>query len=85
MPKDKAPSPDGFPMAFYLTCWDLVKHKLMSVIQSFYDLRTNSLTMINTANIILVPKKEGAERIGDYRPISLSFIALPKSSPKSWH
>lgn len=58
MPKDKAPGPDGFPMAFYLSCWDLVKHELMSVIQSFYDLRTNSLTMLNTANIILVPKKK---------------------------
>jgi hypothetical protein len=25
----------------------------------------------NTANIILLPKKEGVARIGDYRPISL--------------
>ncbi|EHK62697.1 hypothetical protein M3S_J81, partial [Sorghum bicolor] len=71
MPKDKAPGPDGFPMAFYLACWDLVKHELMSVIQNFYDLRSNNLALLNTANIILVPKKEGAERIGDYRPISL--------------
>jgi hypothetical protein len=27
--------------------------------------------LLNTANLVLLPKKEGAEKIGDYHPISL--------------
>lgn len=40
--------------------------------------RTSSLPLINTAHIILLPKKEGAEGVADYRPISLihSFIKI---------
>ena len=50
----------------------------MEAVCAFYDLRCNSLQLINSANIILIPKKDGAETVGDYRPISLihSFIKI---------
>lgn len=37
-----------------------------------------SLPLINTANVVLLPKKEGAEAVPDFRPISLihSFIKI---------
>ena len=38
---------------------------------SFANLRTTGLHWLNTANVVLLPKKEGAEDISDYRPISL--------------
>jgi retron-type reverse transcriptase len=43
----------------------------MSAIQSFYNQCSNHFGLLNTANIVLLPKKEGAERISDFRPISL--------------
>jgi hypothetical protein len=32
MPSDKAPGPDGFSMAFFRTCWDIIKDDLMGII-----------------------------------------------------
>jgi mannosylglycoprotein endo-beta-mannosidase len=43
----------------------------VAAINSFYDLRCHDLNLINKANITLLPKKEGAEDIRDFRPISL--------------
>ena len=28
---DKAPGPDGFPMAFFQTCWDVIKADLKEI------------------------------------------------------
>ena len=44
---------------------------IFCVVQRFYNHRTNSLALLNSANVVLIPKKEGAESIGDYRLISL--------------
>jgi mannosylglycoprotein endo-beta-mannosidase len=43
----------------------------MAAINSFYNNRTRDFDLLNKANIILIPKKDGAEEIGDFRPISL--------------
>ena len=33
---DKAPGPDGFPMAFFQACWDVIKSYLMEILQVFF-------------------------------------------------
>ena len=71
MPSDKAPGPDEFTGAFFKSCWPIIKGDFLCVVQRFYDHRTNSLALLNSANVVLIPKKEGAESIGDYRLISL--------------
>ncbi|WVZ90528.1 hypothetical protein U9M48_036821, partial [Paspalum notatum var. saurae] len=71
MPGDKAPGPDGFTGAFFSKCWDIVKGDLLSAANAFHLLRTSNLAIVNTANIVLIPKKEGATSVADYRPISL--------------
>uniref|UniRef100_A0A452ZZM7 Reverse transcriptase domain-containing protein n=1 Tax=Aegilops tauschii subsp. strangulata TaxID=200361 RepID=A0A452ZZM7_AEGTS len=71
MPSDKAPGPDGFTGLFFKKCWAIVKLELMAVIQRFDSLHTTNLHWLNSANIVLLPKKDGAESIVDFRPISL--------------
>jgi hypothetical protein len=71
MPSDKAPGPDGFTGAFFKKCWDIIKGDIMKVIHQFKNLCVGHLQWINSANIVLLPKKEGAKDITDYRPISL--------------
>ena len=66
-----APGPDGIPVFFYLECWDVVGAEVMATIEDF-RLGHGNMDRINKAYIILLPKVEGAERIGDFRPISLS-------------
>ena len=71
MPSDKAPGPDCFTGIFFKNCWGIIKHTIMRVIQRFDSLYTSNLQWVNSANVVLLPKKEGAEGISDYRPISL--------------
>jgi hypothetical protein len=71
MPGDKAPGPDGFTGLFFKKCWDIIKDDLMKVVNDFGNLHVANFHWLNSANIALLPKKEGAEDISDYRPISL--------------
>ncbi|RVW46009.1 LINE-1 reverse transcriptase-like [Vitis vinifera] len=67
---DKAPGPDGFTIAFWQSSWGLVKEEIMDLFREFYNQRSfaNSL---NSTFLVLIPKKGGAEDLGDFRPISL--------------
>jgi hypothetical protein len=71
MPSDKAPGPDGFNGKFFKSCWEIIKGDVMAAMNCFSDLRARNLHWLNTANIVLLPKKDGAEEITDFRPISL--------------
>jgi mannosylglycoprotein endo-beta-mannosidase len=71
MPREKAPSPDGFTGLFFRECWQTIRHDVLAEINSHYNMCCNDLNLCNKASIILLPKKEGAENIGDFRPISL--------------
>jgi hypothetical protein len=71
MPSDKAPGPDGFTGLFFKECWDIIKIDIMNVANAFHRLRTSSFAILNTANVVLIPKKDGAESVLDFRPISL--------------
>jgi hypothetical protein len=82
MPADKAPGPDGFSIAFVRSCWDIIKDDLMKVINAFSELSTSNFSIINTANIVLLPKKDGAESITEFRPISLIHV-VPKIIAKA--
>ena len=75
MPGDKAPGPDGFTGSFFKKCWQIIKVGVMRVIHQYSSLQTTNLHWLNSANIVLIPKKDGAEEIGDFRPISLTHSA----------
>jgi hypothetical protein len=69
--KENAPGPDGFIGAFYHKCWDIVKNDVIAAVLQLSQLRGGTFKLLNTTNIILLPKKEEAMQIGDFRPISL--------------
>ena len=67
---DKAPSPDGFTLAFCQNCWDFAKEEILDMFKEFYE-QNVFLKSLNETFLVLLPKKGGAEDLGDFRPISL--------------
>ena len=70
-PNNRSPGPDGFTGVFFKECWEIIKEDIMAAISHFSNLHTSNLHWLNSANIALIPKKEGAESILDFCPISL--------------
>jgi hypothetical protein len=60
MSSDKAPGPDGFTGAFFKTCWDIIKDDITEAINSMLSLNSQGFNRLNSANIILLPKKADA-------------------------
>ena len=66
-----APGVDDIPVFFYKDYWDTVRHEVMAALEDFRAGRCH-MDMLNRAYIVLLPKVQGAEQIGDFRLISLS-------------
>ena len=62
MPNEKPPGPDGFIGIFYNASWNIVKEDVVVAVQSFHNLNTPDLALMNEANILLLPKKEKLRR-----------------------
>jgi len=75
MEHNKAPGPDGFPSEFYQVFWNLIKDDLMALFDDFYQ-GTLPLSRLNFGNIILLPKKENARVVQQYRPICLLNVSF---------
>jgi hypothetical protein len=72
LPEDKAPWPDGFSGGFFKSCWEIIKFDIHAAFhQLIFHLDAHGLWKINTSLIVLIPKKDGADALHDYRPISL--------------
>ena len=69
---DKAPGPDGFIGAFYKASWETIKLDLLAAANFFFNCHDQHFNLLNNAHIVLLPKKEDAKTVGDFRPISLS-------------
>jgi exonuclease III len=75
MEKNKAPGPDGFPAEFYQTFWDVIKIDIMRLFQAFQKGEL-PLFHLNFGTIVLLPKKENALQIQQYRPICLLNVSF---------
>jgi hypothetical protein len=85
--ENAAPGPDGFIAAFYQKCsdgfigavyqkcWDIVKGDVIAAVMQLSQLRGRTFNLLNIANIVLLPKKEEAIRIEDYRPSLVHSIS----------
>ncbi|RVW49587.1 Transposon TX1 uncharacterized 149 kDa protein [Vitis vinifera] len=70
MDRDKAPGPDGFTIAVFQDCWEVIKEDLVRVFVEFH--RSGIINQSTNASfIVLLPKKSMSRRISDFRPISL--------------
>ena len=70
---DKAPSLDGFSMAFYYHCWRVVESDVLAVFEEFYQ-HSKFEKSLNATFVALIPKKNGASNIRDFRPINLVSV-----------
>ena len=70
MEGDKALGLDGFSLAFYHHCWEVVERNVLAVFEEFYQ-HSKFEKSLNATFIALIPKKNGASNIRDFRPISL--------------
>ena len=80
MPSDKAPGPDGYTGAFFKACWPTIKTDVMRAIQQFSDLHSGSFHWLNSANIVLLPKRRASRRSLTIAP-SASYTPLPSLLP----
>ena len=70
---DKTPGPDGFSMVFYHHCWGVVEINVLAVFEEFYQ-DSKFEKSLNATLIALIPKKNGASNIWDFRPISMGGV-----------
>ncbi|KAL9659592.1 hypothetical protein QQ045_024399 [Rhodiola kirilowii] len=71
----KAPGIDGFPAVFYQKFWEKVKASVVSKVRRFWMDGFLDKEM-NKTLITLIPKKKDADRMEDWRPISLCTVAV---------
>jgi hypothetical protein len=70
MDGDKAPGPDGFSLAFFQACWEVLKKNIMAIFFDFHA-RCKFEKSLNSTFISLIPKVSGAADLKDFHPISL--------------
>ena len=68
--RDKASGPDGFTIAVFQDCWDVIKEDLVRVFAEFHSSGIINQST-NASFIVLLPKKSVTKKISDFRPISL--------------
>ena len=66
---DKAPSPDGFTMAFFQKCWSVLEEDIMGFFEEVHSYCKFERSL-NAFFIALIPKKQNATNIRDFRTIS---------------
>ena len=66
----KAPGPDGLYAGFFQKFWHTVGNSVIEEVQKIFAVRRVP-EVLNCTHIALIPKIQGPETLGNYRPISL--------------
>ena len=70
MNPSSAPGPDGLPVKFFQTFWNVIKPEIMAIFDEFY-VGSIDLGRLNYGIISLIPKVPGASDIRQFRPIAV--------------
>jgi hypothetical protein len=84
MKHNKALGPNGFPVEFYQSFWEIIKDDLMALFKEFYN-GTLNLYILNFGIITLLPKQKEVTHIKQFCPICLlnmSFKIFTKVAVK---
>ena len=57
-----------------MACWDTIKADICAVFDKFYSMNGRSMQRLNEALITLLPKRQDASALSEYRPISLLHL-----------
>ncbi|KAM0917188.1 hypothetical protein ACQ4PT_009626 [Festuca glaucescens] len=71
LPAEKVPGPDGFIGLFFRSCWEILEEDLYNTVTHMAEIGGSAAGLLNSASIVLLPKKLDAGTVADYRPISL--------------
>eukprot|EP00253_Pinus_taeda_P010854 PITA_10854 len=74
MPLDKAPSPDGFTVAFYKTHWEIIKKDYIRMEKNFFT-KCKMGSSIKSSHLALIPKDPNPQSFDRFRPISLCNVS----------
>ena len=66
----KAPGPDGLHAGFFQHFWPSVGHSVVEAVKKIFRDREMP-AKLNQTHIVLIPKIQGPETLGNFRPISL--------------
>ena len=69
MPSNKSPGPDGYTVEFFKAAWPIIGNDVVVAVQSFF-IKGFLPKGINSTILALIPKKDIAREMKDYRPIS---------------
>lgn len=73
LPLNKTPCPDGYTGEFFRKPWDVIGEDLTKAILEFFE-SGQILKQWNCTAISLIPKRTRAEKLVDFRPISLCNV-----------
>lgn len=71
--RTKAPGPDGMPAHFFQRHWELCGDEVTTVVLRVLRGKDDPAT-INGTCIVLIPKVDNPEELGQFRPISLCNV-----------
>uniref|UniRef100_A0A803QD49 Reverse transcriptase domain-containing protein n=1 Tax=Cannabis sativa TaxID=3483 RepID=A0A803QD49_CANSA len=68
---DKAPGPDGLPVAFFRSHWETIRPDFLKMIAHFFQ-TSRVPPFINDTNLVLIPKKENPSTMAFFKGRSIS-------------
>lgn len=70
LPANKSLGPDSYTGEFFRSTWDIVGEDVTAAVKEFFK-SGKILRQCNATAVTLIPKKTAAEKLSDFRPISL--------------
>jgi len=69
----KAPGPDGFAARFFQRNWEVLRDEVIGAVRNFFEVGVMP-EGTNVTAIVLIPKKDQAGTLKDFRSISLCNV-----------